>query len=115
MVSAAIGTEAARLTGLVAGTAVVAGAGDQAAQAVSAGIVRDGMVSVTIGTSGVVFSPSAAHRFDPEGRLHAFCHAAPGMWHRMGVMLAAGGSLRWYRDVLGEAECRGAAASGRDA
>jgi xylulokinase len=91
----------AAATGLLAGTPVVAGAGDQAAQAVGAGIVREGIVSVTIGTSGVVFAHAEAYPANQDGRLHAFCHAVPGAWHMMGVMLSAGGSLRWYRDLVG--------------
>lgn len=92
---------AAEATGLAEGTPVVAGAGDQAAQAVGTGIVREGLVAVTIGTSGVVFAHLDAPRIDPQGRVHAFCHAVPGRWHVMGVMLSAGGSLRWLRDALG--------------
>ena len=98
--STKINSEAAKATGLLAGTPVIAGSGDQAAQAVGAGIVREGLVSVTLGTSGVVFAPSNSYRVEPQGRLHAFCHAVPGAWHLMGVMLSAGGSLRWYRDTL---------------
>jgi len=105
----------AQFTGLPAGTPVVAGAGDQAAQAVGTGIVAEGVVSATIGTSGVVFAASDSYRVEPAGRLHAFCHAVPGMWHLMGVMLSAGGSLRWYRDALGEPERSQAATAGRDA
>lgn len=100
VVSAQINAAGAAATGLLAGTPVVAGAGDQAAQAVGAGIVREGIVSVTIGTSGVVFAHANSYRVEPSGRLHAFCHAVPGAWHLMGVMLSAGGSLRWYRDTL---------------
>jgi xylulokinase len=100
VVSAKISADAARATGLVAGTPVVGGAGDQAAQAVGTGIVRQGIVSATLGTSGVVFASSDTYRIEPQGRLHAFCHAVPGKWHLMGVMLSAGGSLRWYRDAL---------------
>lgn len=99
-----VSEEAAVQTGLRAGTPVVAGAGDQAAQAVGAGIVRGGLVSVTIGTSGVVFAHLEALQVDPRGRTHTFCHAVPGKWHVMGVMLAAGGSLRWLRDCLGVAD-----------
>jgi xylulokinase len=95
--------EAARLTGLRAGTLVVAGAGDQAAGAVGVGAIAEGIISVVIGTSGVVFAPLAHYQRETEGRLHAFCHAAPGLWHVMGVMLAAGGSLRWFRDALWKA------------
>ncbi len=102
--SAAISAEAAGETGLLEGTPVVGGAGDQAAQAVGTGIVEEGLVSATLGTSGVVFAASNAYRAEPEGRLQAYCHAVPGMWHVMGVMLSAAGSFRWYRDALGEAE-----------
>jgi xylulokinase len=92
--------EAASATGLCGGTPVVAGGGDQAAQAVGVGAVREGVVALTLGTSGVVFATSDGPYFEPEGRLHAFCHAVPGRWHLMGVMLSAAGSLRWYRDTL---------------
>lgn len=88
----------AEATGLLAGTPVVAGAGDQAAGAVGMGIARVGAVSATIGTSGVVFASTDRPAMDPEGRLHTFCHAIPGRWHVMGVTQAAGLSLRWYRD-----------------
>jgi xylulokinase len=100
---------------LLEGTPVVGGGGDQAAQAVGTGIVAEGVVSVTIGTSGVVFAASDTYRVEPEGRLHAFCHAVPGLWHLMGVMLSAGGSFRWYRDTLGEMERVRAEESGQDA
>lgn len=113
--SAHVSPEAARLTGLAAGTPVVGGGGDQAAQAVGTGIVHEGIVSVTLGTSGVVFAASERYRVEPEGKLHAFCHAVPGQWHLMGVMLSAAGSFRWYRDTLGNMEKAAAAASGRDA
>ena len=92
--------DAAELCGLRAGTPVAAGAGDQAASAVGAGLVSEGEVSATLGTSGVVFAVSDTYRVDAAGRLHAFCHAVPGKWHLMGVVLAAGGSLRWMRDTL---------------
>jgi xylulokinase len=92
--------EAASLTGLKAGTPVVAGGGDQAAQAVGVGAVEPGIVGLTVGTSGVVFATTPSALIEPEGRLHAFCHAVPGMWHFMGVMLSAAGSLQWYRDTL---------------
>lgn len=98
--SGRLSAEAAEALGLSAGIPIVGGAGDQAAQAIGAGIVDEGAVSVTIGTSGVVFAASRAWRRSARGELHAFCHAAPGRWHVMGVMLAAGGSLRWYRDAL---------------
>ena len=100
VVSARVHAEAAEITGLPEGTPVVGGAGDQAAQAVGTGVVRPGSAVVTLGTSGVVFAPTGAYRHDPEGRLHAFCHAAPDTWHLMGVMLSAAGSLRWYVDLF---------------
>jgi len=85
----------------VAGIPVAAGAGDQAAAALGVGVDRPGPVSVVLGTSGVVFAALPAFAADPQARVHAFCHAVPGGWHAMGVMLSAGGSLRWLRDVLG--------------
>jgi len=93
--------EGAAATGLKIGTPVVAGAGDQAAGAVGMGIVRAGVVSATIGTSGVVFAATDRPALDPRGRLHTFCHAVPGRWHVMGVTQAAGLSLRWFRDTFG--------------
>ena len=92
--------DAAAVTGLKAGTPVAAGGGDQAAQAVGVGAVEPGIVGLTVGTSGVVFATTPSALVEPEGRLHAFCHAVPGMWHFMGVMLSAAGSLQWYRDTL---------------
>ena len=97
-VSAHVSPEAAGITGLVAGTPIVAGAGDQAAGAVGMGITRPGAVSVTIGTSGVVFAATERPALDRQGRIHTFCHAIPGRWHVMGVTQAAGLSLRWLRD-----------------
>ena len=91
---------AASATGLYEGTPVAAGGGDQAAQAVGVGAVEPGVVALTVGTSGVVFATTPSALVEPEGRLHAFCHAVPGMWHFMGVMLSAAGSLQWYRDTL---------------
>lgn len=99
-VCAKISDSAAELTGLLAGTPVVAGAGDQGAGAVGMGILEPGSVSATIGTSGVVFAATAAPTRDPMGRLHTFCHAVPGRWHVMGVTQAAGLSLRWLRDTV---------------
>jgi len=91
---------AASFTGLKAGTPVAAGGGDQAAGAVGVGAVEPGVVALTVGTSGVVFATTPSALIEPEGRLHAFCHAVPGLWHFMGVMLSAAGSLQWYRDAL---------------
>jgi xylulokinase len=84
-----------------AGIPVAAGAGDQAAAALGVGVDRPGPVSVVLGTSGVVFAALPAFAADPQARVHAFCHAVPGGWHAMGVMLSAAGSLRWLRDALG--------------
>ncbi len=95
-----ISPETAKITGLKAGTPVVGGGGDQAAQAVGVGAVEPGIIALTLGTSGVVFASAAEPFIEPQGRLHAFCHAVPGRWHMMGVMLSAAGSLRWYRDTL---------------
>jgi xylulokinase len=91
---------AAAATGLRAGTPVVAGGGDQAANAVGVGAVEPGVVALSLGTSGVVFATTAAPLFEARGRVHAFCHAVPGRWHMMSVMLSAAGSLRWFRDAL---------------
>ena len=95
-----VSQEAAALTGLRAGTPVAAGGGDQAAQAVGVGAVEPGIVGLTVGTSGVIFATTPSALIELEGRLHAFCHAVPGLWHFMGVMLSAAGSLQWYRDAL---------------
>jgi xylulokinase len=103
-VTGEVTAEAAAETGLRPGTPVVAGGGDQAAGAVGAGAVRPGVVSLTLGTSGVVFATTDAPLVEPEGRLHAFCHAVPGRWHFMGVTLSAAGSLQWYRDTLAPGE-----------
>jgi len=80
---------------------VAAGGGDNAAAAVGTGIIKEGLMSSSIGTSGVLFVHSEEFRPDPSGRIHAFCHAVPGKYHLMGVTLSAGGSLRWWRDLLG--------------
>ncbi len=100
VVTGHVTTAAAAATGLAAGTPVVAGGGDQAAQAVGVGAVEPGVIALTVGTSGVVFATTPSALIEPEGRLHAFCHAAPGLWHFMGVMLSAAGSLQWHRDTL---------------
>ncbi len=96
-----VSEEAAKLTGLKAGTPIVGGAGDQAGGAVGSGIVKKGLISDYLGTSGVVFAHSDEPVYDPQGRLHSFCHAVPGKWHLMGVTLAAAGSLKWYHDTFG--------------
>jgi xylulokinase len=91
---------AAKETGLREGTPVYGGGGDQAANGVGVGAVEPGIAAVSIGTSGVVFAPTDRPTVEPEGRLHAFCHAVPDRWHLMGVMLSAAGSLEWFRRVL---------------
>ncbi len=99
-VSGRLTKQAAKATGLAEGVPVVGGGGDQAAGAVGNGIVRRGVISATMGTSGVVFAHAETVETDPEGRVHTFCHAVPGKWHVMGVVLAAGGSLQWFRNTL---------------
>ena len=95
---------AAEATGLRAGTPVVAGGGDQSANAVGVGAVEPGVVALSIGTSGVVFATTERPLRDPAGQVHAFCHAVPARWHLMTVMLSAAGSLRWFRDALAPGE-----------
>ncbi len=92
--------EVARVLGLAAGTPVMAGGGDQAAGATGMGAVTPGVVSLVLGTSGVVFATTPSALIEPQGRLHAFCHTLPNRWHFMGVMLSAAGSLQWHRDTL---------------
>ena len=92
--------QAAEETGLAEGIPVVGGGGDQAAQAVGVGAVQPGIIALTLGTSGVVFATTPQALIEPAGRLHSFCHALPGRWHFMGVMLSAAGSLQWHRDEL---------------
>lgn len=99
-VTGTITETAATETGLLAGTPVVAGAGDQAANAVGVGAISSGVVALSLGTSGVVFATSDGPAIEEQARVHAFCHAVPGRWHMMGVMLSAAGSLRWLRDAL---------------
>lgn len=95
-----ITAQAAQATGLSEGTPVVGGAGDQAAGAVGVGVVQSGRASVSVGTSGVVFAHLDAPQVDAQYRTHTFCHAVPGAWHVMGVMLMAGGALQWYRETF---------------
>ena len=114
-VSSYTNSETTELIGLPKGTPVESGAGDCAAQAVGSGIVEEGKVSVTLGTSGVVFAQSDQYRVEPEGRLHAFCHAVPGKWHLMGVMLSAAGSFQWYKNQFGNIEQKEETEGGKDA
>ncbi len=99
-VSGRLSPSAGQALGLPAGIPVVAGAGDQAAGGVGSGAVEAGIISVSIGTSGVIFAATREPLADPKARLHCFCHASPGLWHVMGVMLSAGGSLSWLSEVL---------------
>jgi xylulokinase len=99
-ITGTVTAEAAAATGLRAGTPVVAGGGDQSANAVGVGAVEPGVVALSLGTSGVVFATTDRPLYEPHGRVHAFCHAVPGRWHMMSVMLSAAGSLRWFRDAL---------------
>jgi xylulokinase len=95
-----LNSEVAKEIGLPASIPIFAGGGDQAASAVGTGAVRAGVVSISLGTSGVVFATTDSPTIEPNGRLHAFCHSVPGKWHLMGVMLSAAGSLRWHRDTF---------------
>ena len=103
-VSGQLTATVAQKLGLAPGTPVVGGGGDQAAGAVGNGIVTTGVLSATLGTSGVVFAYSDTVQTDRQGRLHTFCHAVRDKWHVMGVVLSAGGSLQWFRNQLGQAE-----------
>ncbi len=99
---------AAEKLGLKAGTPVAGGSGDQPAGAVGNGIVARGIVSATMGTSGVVFAHSDKPAYDPQGRVHTMCSAVAGKWCVFGCMLSAGGSFQWFRNQLGQAEVRAA-------
>lgn len=105
---------AAEALGLTTDCVVVGGAGDCAAGAVGAGVVREGALSTSLGTSGVVFAHSDSAQYDPQGRVHTFCHAVRGKWHMMGVTLSAAGSLQWFRNALCQELYAQAKASGRD-
>jgi xylulokinase len=102
-VAGVLAPEVASGLGLPARVPVAAGAGDNAAAAVGTGIVREGLMTSSIGTSGVLFAHADAPAVDPSGRIHAFCHAVPSRYCLLSVTLSAGGSLRWWRDVTGVA------------
>ena len=104
----------AELTGLKAGTVVAGGGADNTCGAAGTGIVREGRALSSLGTSGVVFAHTDSVMVDPGMRAHTFCHSVPHKWYLMGVVLSAGGSLRWVRDVLGDSERAAATATGRD-
>ncbi len=109
-VSGRITREVAALTGLREGTPVVGGGADNACGAVGTGVVREGLVVVSIGTSGTVLAFSSSPKIDPRGRVHTFNHSVPGAYYLMGVHQAAGFSLRWLRDTLGVQDASGARA-----
>ncbi len=99
-VSGALTKDAAKALGLIEGTPVVGGSGDQPAGAVGSGIVKSGIVSATLGTSGVIFAHSDTPTYDRHGRVHTMCAAVEGQWCVFGCMLSAAGSFQWYRDAL---------------
>jgi xylulokinase len=101
-ITGTVSASGAEATGLKAGTPIIAGAGDNAAGAIGMGIVENGKVSATIGTSGVIFAVSDRPRLDRQGRIHTLCHAIPNRWHNTGVTLAAGLSFKWFRENLGD-------------
>lgn len=103
-ITGVLNAQGARALGLREGTVVVGGGGDQAAGAVGNGIVTSGIVSATLGTSGVVFAHADQPTRDPRGRVHTMCHAVPGKWCVFGCMLSAGGSFQWFRNNLGQTE-----------
>jgi xylulokinase len=103
-ITGAISSQAAKEIGLLAGTPVVGGAGDQAAGAVGNGVVAPGLVSASLGTSGVMFAAADSPCLDPTGRVHTMCHALPNTWCVFGCMLSAGGSFQWFRNNLADAE-----------
>ena len=113
-ITGTISAVAAKALGLAEGTPVVGGAGDQAAGAVGNGIVRAGIVSSTLGTSGVIFAHSDHPVLDPRGRVHTMCHAIPGKWCVFGCMLSAGGSFQWFRNQMGASEIVDAKKQSRD-
>ena len=101
-------------TGLKAGTPVVGGGADNPCGAVGNGIVREGRISASLGTSGVIFAHTDSVKIDPAMRVHTFCHTVPHRWYLMGVVLSAGGAFRWFRDVLGLNETGEAEKTGMD-
>lgn len=104
----------AELTGLREGTPVVGGGADNTCGATGTGIVKEGRVLASLGTSGVIFAHTDSVKVDPRMRVHTFCHSVPDKWYLMGVVLSAGGAFRWFRDVLGEMEKQQARSVGQD-
>ncbi len=97
-VAGKITKKASKLTGIAEGTPVVAGGADNACGAAGSGMVEEGQVMVSIGSSGVILAPADKYQAVPEGKLHMFNHSAKGKYYYMGVMLAAGQALSWYMD-----------------
>lgn len=108
-----VSAEASAATGIAEGTPIVGGGADQAAAAIGNGVAAPGVVSITIGTSGVVYAQIPAVTLDPSGAFHTFCHAVPGTWQVMAGVLSAGGSLQWWRETGGAPEADAAEAAGR--
>jgi xylulokinase len=94
----------ARLTGLKEGTPVIGGGADNTCAAVGCGVIKQGRALASLGTSGVIFAHTDKVKIDNQMRVHTFCHSVPDKWYVMGVMLSAGGSLRWLRDTFCESE-----------
>ncbi|MFI5252529.1 MAG: xylulokinase [Bacteroidota bacterium] len=109
-----ISQDALKLTGLPVGIPVAGGGGDNSCGAIGAGVIHEGQMLAGIGTSGIVLAPINNVRVDPEMRVHTFCHSVPHRWYAMGVMLMAGGALRWYKDTFAQAEVEQARSSNRD-
>jgi xylulokinase len=114
VVSGRVTEEAAKLTNLALNTPVVGGAGDQAAGAIGSGIVKEGVISTVMGTSGVVFASTDTPKFDKFGRVHTLCHAVPGKWHVMGVTQGAGLSLNWFKRTFCQSEIKESEKTGID-
>lgn len=114
VVSGRVTEKAAKLTNLSVDTPVVGGAGDQAAGAIGSGIVKEGVISTVMGTSGVVFASTDEPKFDGLGRVHTLCHAVPGKWHVMGVTQGAGLSLNWFKRTFCQKEIEESEELGKD-
>jgi xylulokinase len=114
VVTGKVTSGAAKELGIAAEVPVAGGGGDQAMGAVGNGIVKSGVISAMMGTSGVIFAYTDTMQTEPKGRVHTFCHAVPGVWHMMSCMLSAGGMLQWYRNTLCKEEIADAKKKGVD-
>jgi xylulokinase len=114
-IAGGLSREAAALTGLREGLPIAFGGADNTCAAVGNGVIDEGIVAVSIGTSGTVVAPTRTPLLDKQGRAHTFNHSVPGMWYVMGCMMAAGLSLKWLRDTFGGLERAMAAETGVDA